>query len=62
MPPIIRSLRAQRLQETRDEIALLTHERDNARADARELAHAYTTDNRPRAEVVARALAYPVLP
>lgn len=43
-----------------EEIGRLTRERDNARADARELAHAYTTDNRPRPVVVARALAYPV--
>lgn len=33
--------------------------RDAARADARVLAHAYTHDSRPPADVVERALAYP---
>lgn len=34
----------------------------NLRADARILAHAYKTDNRPPAAVVKRSLAYPVFP
>jgi hypothetical protein len=33
-----------------------------ARANARELAHAYTHDSRPRPKVVAEALAYPIDP
>lgn len=37
-------------------------ERDNARCNARILAHAYTTDNRPPSRVVAESLAYPVRP
>lgn len=40
----------------------LRRERDEARATARVLAHAYETDNRPPSDVVARALAYPVKP
>lgn len=40
----------------------LTTQRDNARADARVLAHAFESDNRPPARLVARAMAYPVIP
>lgn len=42
------------------EIGLLIRERDNARAIARVLAHAYRTDNRPPSHMVTEALAYPV--
>lgn len=45
-----------------EDMARLVRERDEARADARVLAHAYSTDNRPPADVVARALAYPASP
>lgn len=38
----------------------LLAERDEARATARVLAHAYETDNRPLPSVVKKALAYPV--
>lgn len=44
------------------EIETLRRERDEARADARVLAHAYTTDNRPPTDVVDRATGYPVRP
>jgi hypothetical protein len=44
------------------EVSKLVIERDAARANARELAHAYTTDNRPRRKVVDESLAYPVIP
>lgn len=37
-------------------------ERDEARAAARTLAHAYEHSSRPPAETVARSLAYPVRP
>jgi hypothetical protein len=40
----------------------LAFERDTSRADARILAHAYEHDSRPPADVVKRALAYPVKP
>jgi hypothetical protein len=46
----------------REKIVRLTAERSEARAAARVLARAYTTDNRPPADVVERALAYPVWP
>jgi len=42
-------------------LALTERERDQARAEARILAHAYQHDSRPPAAVVARALAYPVV-
>jgi hypothetical protein len=60
MPDSIEFLKNE-LHVARCEVCKMARERDNARADARELAHAYTTDNRPRAIVVARALAYPVI-
>jgi hypothetical protein len=41
---------------------LAIRERDEARATARVLAHAYTTDNRPPGDLVKQALAYPVRP
>ena len=41
-------------------LTLTERERDQARADARILAHAYQHDSRPPADVVARARAYPV--
>ncbi len=37
-------------------------ERDNARCNARVLAHAYTTDNRPLQRAVDESLAYPAIP
>jgi hypothetical protein len=43
-------------------MAQIRRERDEARACARVLAHAYTTDNRPPARVVEQALAYPEKP
>ena len=43
-----------------DRVEALEVERDNARADARVLAHAYVYDTRPPADIVKRALAYPV--
>lgn len=46
------TLRAQRLEQ----------ERDTARANARILAHAYTTDNRPPQRAVDESLAYPAVP
>lgn len=42
--------------------ALMCLERDNARANARILAHSYEHDSRPPARVVAESLAYPVWP
>ena len=42
-------------------LTLTERERDQARAEARVLAHAYQHDSRPPADVVARALAYPVV-
>lgn len=42
--------------------AELARDRDEARACARVLAHAYTTDNGPPAQLVEQALAYPVIP
>jgi hypothetical protein len=52
----------QRSVFTRGQVATLTQERDAARANARELAHAYTHDSLPRPKVVAEALAYPAIP
>ncbi len=43
-----------------DEITKLKQERDSARAIARVLAHAYSTDNRPPPRMVAEARAFPV--
>lgn len=43
-------------------IAALYAERDNARANARILAHSYTHDSRPPRRVVDESLAYPVDP
>lgn len=40
----------------------MMHERDEARANARILGHAYTTDNSPPRSVVSAVLAYPVRP
>lgn len=53
------------LEMLRDEahrVVIARNERDGARAIARVLAHAYTHDSRPPAEVVADALAFPVFP
>lgn len=44
------------------QVAQLTLERDDARANARILAHSWTTDSRPPARAVDAALAYPVMP
>jgi hypothetical protein len=49
-------------REEVSELAILRRDRDQARADARVLAHAYEQDSRPPADVVKRALAYPVRP
>lgn len=62
-----------RLREERDraQVALMRQsrradqlelERDQARANARTLAHSYTTDSRPPQRAVDESLAYPVIP
>lgn len=43
-------------------IRVVLEQRDEARATARVLAHAYENDNRPPGFVVERALGYPVVP
>lgn len=48
------------IRELEEQVAALTVERDNARANARILAHSYTHDSRPPRRVVDEALAYPV--
>lgn len=53
---------AARLTALNAQVTTLTAERDDARANARILAHAYTHDSRPLPNVVATALAYPVDP
>lgn len=44
----------------RAEVERLTKERNDARGNARVLAHAYEHDTRPPANIVERSLAYPV--
>lgn len=43
-------------------LSMTEDERDEARAHARVLAHAYENDNRPPQRVVAASLAYPAIP
>jgi hypothetical protein len=45
-----------------DRMRQLVMERDEARANARILAHSYTRDCRPLARAVTESLAYPVMP
>lgn len=62
LPPTeIECLRAE-VQQMRTEAEELEDQRDEARATARVLAHAYTHDSLPPRKVVDRALAYPVEP
>ena len=50
------------LKQAREAIRTLTAERDDARANARILAHAYEHDSRPPRRAVDASLAYPVSP
>lgn len=58
--PTVVARMAKELLEARKKLPRLLEERDEARATAKVLAHAYETDSRPPPKTVARALAYPV--
>ena len=62
LPPTeIECLRAE-VEQLRTEAQELEDQRDEARALARVLAHAYKRDARPPGDVVEQALAYPAVP
>lgn len=50
------------LRRAVDKLRAVKRERDEARANARVLAHAYRSDNRPPHHVVFASLAYPLMP